>query len=443
MTCIPSTRVTHAPTWVDSILFLSLMSGPPKFRGRDAFASLAGEIDLVVAVHVVVWACGGLWVLARLYPAVLRWWIVPSVNGAQVIGALFIVALSLSMWESPAVLLTAFSLGQLAVMLAFTWVFTQRYGASACLRHLFAGVTLLALAIVAALYFAPGLVTDDAGVVIFQTRIRGDYITDTGSVTVMGLVLCLSNMPSLRGRRFWGALTLFGVLLLASRTRSAYVAFLAFLVIGFVYGKGLPVRKLILPLMVAGFSVFAMDALSATIEYLVRERESIESMSDRIPLWEYLTRAVVRESPITGLGYYSASRILSTEYNPALGNAHSAFFEVLVGGGLLAAALYIVLCASLLICAIRLLRLAAGQPGAVASAGLLVAALLMGLTSPASLHAGPLGFAFWASTALLPALARDAAPLRSPPRAELLRARTSSRRSATVGRLAPVRSRTN
>ena len=44
-------------------------------------------------------------------------------------------------------------------------------------------------------------------------------------------------------------------------TRTAYVAFLAFLAIGFVYGKRLPVRKLVLPLGALTLSVFLVDAL--------------------------------------------------------------------------------------------------------------------------------------------------------------------------------------
>jgi hypothetical protein len=57
---------------LNSLLFLMLMSGPPKLRGRDPFASLAGAIDGAVLFQIAVWTCGGLWVLARLYPAVLR-----------------------------------------------------------------------------------------------------------------------------------------------------------------------------------------------------------------------------------------------------------------------------------------------------------------------------------------------------------------------------------
>ena len=89
-------------------------------------------------------------------PSVLRRGVVPSVNPAQAIGALFIAALTLSLWESPGILLTAFTLGQFAVMLGFVWVFTHRFGTSACLRHLFIGVSVLAMTIIAAVIPRPG-----------------------------------------------------------------------------------------------------------------------------------------------------------------------------------------------------------------------------------------------------------------------------------------------
>jgi O-antigen ligase len=404
-------RVAHVPNWLESLLFLALMSGPPKFRGRDPFASLAGTVDAVVAIHAVIWTCGGLWVLARLYPAVLRGRGVP-VNGAQLVGALFIASLTLSLPQSPGVLLTAFTLGQFAVMLSFAWVFTHRFGTASCLRHIFLGVVILTFATIAAVYLAPGLVTEESGLVAFESRLRGDYIADTGSLAVIGLVLSLSNAAPLRGPTFWALFGMFGGLLFLSRTRSAYVALAAFLVIGFIYGKRLRVRQVLLPLSGLMFAFFLMDTISSAADYLVRERETIETMSDRIPLWTYLTTAVMRESPLTGLGYYAASRVVGTEYNAGLGNAHSAFFEVLVGGGLIGAALYIALCASLLRFAARALRTASGDPQVVAAAGLLVGALVLGLATPAALQPGPLGFAFWSLTAILPRVCREATQAR-------------------------------
>jgi O-antigen ligase len=412
-----STRVADAPNWFDSLLFVVLMSGPPKFRGRDPTASLTGTIDVVVLMHLAVWTCGGLWVLARLYPTVLRRGIVPAINPAQALGALFIAALTLSAWESPGLLLTAFTLGQFAVMLSFVWVFTHRFGTSACLRHLFLGVSVLAVAIVASLVFSPELVAGaraiDTGIVLGQTRIVGNNLTDVGSVAVIGLVFCLSSVPPLRAPVFWSALSLFGGLLVASRTRSADLAVLAFLVIGLTQGRGLRVRQLIVPLFVFAFGVFVMDAMTSTTAFLVKDPESVRTMSDRIPLWQYLTDIVMRESPLTGLGYFAATRVYAPQYNPGLGNAHSVFFEVLVGGGILGAALYLVLCGALLWLAVRLLAVAGGRPSAVASAGLLAVALLSGITQIEAIHAGPLGFAFWSTTALIPGLLREASRART------------------------------
>ena len=403
MTSGDRSRRERAPNWFESLLFLLLMTGPPKFRGRDPLASLQGAIDDVVLVHVAVWLCGGLWVLTRLYSSLVRRGVVPIIDAVQIVGALLIVGLSLSMWDSPGVLLTGFTLGQFAVMLGFVWVFTSRFGASSCLRHLFAGAGILALVTVVTLYLAPDLVADDI-------RVRGDYIADSGIVAALGLVFCLSRVPPLIPPVFWSALALFGGLLAVSRTRSAYIAFLAFLAFGFVYGKRLPVRKLVVPIAAVAFVVVTMDALTTTVDYFVREQESVSTLSDRLPLWEHLTTVVMRDSPLTGLGYYSATRLVASEFNPGLGNAHSVFFEVLVGGGVVGAALYLVLCASLVWCAVRVLRVADGQPNAVAAVGLLCIALPLGLATSSGIQPGPLGFVFWSLTALLPELRRQACP---------------------------------
>jgi hypothetical protein len=120
------------------------MSGPPKFRGRDPSASLTGAIDLVVLVHLAVWTCGGLWVLARLYPQCCGAASSLPLNRAQALvrcsSRVDAVRLAIA-----GTLLTAFTLGQFAVMLSFIWVFTHRFGTSACLRHLFIGVSVLAV----------------------------------------------------------------------------------------------------------------------------------------------------------------------------------------------------------------------------------------------------------------------------------------------------------
>jgi O-antigen ligase len=162
-------------------------------------------------------------------------------------------------------------------------------------------------------------------------------------------------------------------------------------------------------LLVLSIGLVLVDASTKTVDYMVRDTKSIETMSDRIPLWRHLTKTVMREDPLIGFGYYAASRIIAPQYNPRLGTAHSTFFEFLVGGGIVGATLYLFLCASLVWYSARLLAAAGGQPESVTAVGLLLVALVLGVSSSEAAHSGPVGFGFWSMTALLPALLRRAA----------------------------------
>jgi hypothetical protein len=398
-----SGKPLRVPTWIDTLLFLAVMSGPPAIRDRDMYASLAGEVDAAVLVKLVIWACAGLWVVGRLAPSLLRYGRIPAVNRAQTLGVLLVASLTLSLWGSPGFLLTAFTLLQFVIMIAFAWVFTERYGYSIYLRYLFVGVCLLTVVLLIAAWVAPTMVIDE-----LNQRFRGERIAPTGAVAGMGLIFCLSNLPRLKSTWFVGAVGLFGVLLAISRMRTAYVGMLAYLMIGYLFGAGLRVRRLV-PVLVAGsLAVIVLGTYTSAADYLVRDPKSIQDMSDRIPLWEHLTTTVMSKQPLIGLGFYAASRVLAPEHNPRLGNAHSAFFEFLVGGGILGAVLYVALCAVLLSYAVRLLTMARGQPEAVATGGLFVFALLLGLTATDAVLAGPVGFTFWSMTAILPMMCRDA-----------------------------------
>src|SRR3954469_23570180 len=94
----------RAPTWIDSVVFVAMVSGPPKFRDRAIDASLTGQIDWVVLLHIVVWGCAALWVLVHLFP-LLRRGVVPVLSSVQVAGAVLIAGLTLSLWHSPGFLL--------------------------------------------------------------------------------------------------------------------------------------------------------------------------------------------------------------------------------------------------------------------------------------------------------------------------------------------------
>jgi O-antigen ligase len=113
---------------------------------------------------------------------------------------------------------------------------------------------------------------------------------------------------------------------------------------------------------------------------------------------------MLRESPIIGLGYYSASRVLGPQYNPGLGNAHSAFVEILVGGGLLGGTLFFLLYAVLIGYAGKLLLIRRDDPLAFAVVGLFAITFVMSTTVTDGIQSGPVGFTFWSVTALLPAV---------------------------------------
>jgi len=384
------------------VIFVAMMSGPPKFRDRDYGASLTGEIDWVVALHILVWGCGALWTFVHLFPY-LRRGLVPSLNSAQLTGALLIAGLTPSLWQSPGVMLTTFVLGQFTVTMCFAWLFVDRFGPSSFLHHLFAGICVLTVGLILTAFLDPDMVIS-----INEGRFRGERIASTGAVALMGLVFCLSNVPRLRSVSFWGSVALFGVLLATSRMRTAYVAMIVYLAFAFAFGRGLRAHKLVPPLLVLFLGVIALDAATQSVDYVVRDTRSIETMSDRIPLWQYLTKTVMREDPLFGLGYYAASRIIAPQYNPRLGTAHSTFFEFLVGGGIVGATLYLFLCGSLVRYSGRLLARAGGQPENVTAVGLLIVALVLGVSSSEAAQAGPVGFSFWSMTALLPALYRQA-----------------------------------
>src|SRR5215469_330884 len=60
------------PTVAAATMFLLTLSGPPRIRIRDAEASLRGDVDWVVILHLAVWGAAGLWVLwqvAKRYQA--------------------------------------------------------------------------------------------------------------------------------------------------------------------------------------------------------------------------------------------------------------------------------------------------------------------------------------------------------------------------------------
>jgi O-antigen ligase len=369
---------------------------------RDITASLRGDLDAVVILHVIVLFVAGLWVFyqMRFYfqenskPVGLR---VP-----QKLGLALVATLGMSTFVSFAPRLTAFMVCKMFVSIMFTMVFVERYGVDACLKKLFQASAVLCAAIPATLLVNPDLVviTTETGAL----RLRGDYIADTAGVALLCLVLLLAGAQQVSKLNYGLLLGLCCALLVASLTRSAYVILLLIsLLVLLKRPNSKPFHRFA---YVSGFAfvlALALGLTSGLSQY--RDPESIWTLSDRMGLWTFLTTVTLHESPFLGFGYYAASRVYGPQYNPDLGTAHSMFVETLAGGGLVAVAILVALCVVMLGYAIRIFRSEDTNLSFVVAI-LLLLTLSAGFVG-ATIDSGSMAITFWSLAACLPILRRN------------------------------------
>jgi hypothetical protein len=381
------------------VLFLLILSGPPKLRIRDPEASLRGDTDWIVFVHVAVWGLAGLWVLLQILKRLDAKRPVLRLRLPQILGLAMIVCLSASVWKSAAPALTAFKVYQMAVSMLFTQMFVERFGHACCLKTIFLGIAILCGALAACAFLAPDLVWIASDFNPDPSRLKGDLIAPTGAVSVFAMILLLTGI-----RKIWrplpiALLGLFFGLLVFSLMRTAYLAMVIFLVLVLLKRPNAkPLRQL--SYLVCGLALifYAYNWVPSLSQY--RQPEDIANLGDRIGLWRYLSQVTLTQSPWLGMGYYSASRIYGPQYNPDLGTAHSMFFEVLSGGGVLSFALLLALCVTLSVYVARLLYLKRDRLS-FATSSLFIACLVFGSMGD-EIDSGPVAIAFWFSAAALP-----------------------------------------
>lgn len=387
------------PTIAAAVVFLLALSGPPRLRLRDPEASLRGEFDWVVILHLVVWGAAGLWVLwqiARRFQAKrsLFLWRLP-----QILGLAMILALGVSTWVSDAPLFTAFKVYQILVVQLLVWIFTERFGVWTSLKTMLWGNALLCFAIATCAFLFPAEVWIATELDPEPSRLVGELIAQTGVVAVLAIILLLTCV-----RRVWSllplaSLALFLGLLALSLMRTAYVTAFVFFALVLLRRPNIkPVRRVAYVLCMALMLLYVWGRLPSVSQY--RDPETVSTLGDRIGLWRHLTAVTLHQSPWFGLGYYSASRIHGPEYNVGLGTAHSMFFEVLSGGGLVSFALLITLCVTLSFYVVRLLYRRRDRLSFATSA-LFIACLLFGFTGE-ELDSGPVAMGFWFCAAVLP-----------------------------------------
>ena len=392
------TETWPRPKLYHSILFFALVSGPPRLRTRDPGASLAGEVDAVILLTLGVWLAGAAW----LFVQVIRRGTIPRLSSIQFLAIAFLYVLAMSALVSPGVLLTLFTVFQYVVMVFFALFFVRTFGTETFLTHLYYGYMVMGFLILLAAVVAPDMVFSGG-----EWRLRGDLIGPTGFIAALGLTLLVAGVPRLSRLMFWVCLVMLLLLLLASVTRTAYIAVAAIFMMGWVLFRPLPIRRL-LPLAALGFAIIVIFDLAPTVvDFLTREKAGLATLSARIPLWEMSLDAMWERSPVIGLGYYAASRVLQLGNNPALGTSHSAYIEVLVGSGVLGGLFFILLLIAMGLMAARLLLLHLRERKVFAAVGLFIVVVITSITTTQGIHTGPIGFTFWSLTALLPYLLQE------------------------------------
>jgi hypothetical protein len=384
-----------------TILFLLIYSGPPRFRIRDAEASLRGDIDWVVVLNILVWGLAGAWVLFEIEKHGHINLLLKRLSLPQKLGFAITLCLAVSAVISNAPAFSLFKIYQMAVTFLFLRFFVDRFGHANCLKAIFWGTAILCVAIAVCAVVVPDVVWLPSDFNPDPSRLKGDLIASTGPVSVFAIILLLTGV-----RKIWRvvplALVSLSIVLLAfSLMRTAYIVTLAFLALAVVKRLNAKSLKQFAYLSTAlATGLYAYHWLPNLSNY--RQPEDMANLGDRIGLWSYLSNITLTQAPWLGLGYYSASRLYGPQYNPGLGNAHSMFFEFLVGGGMLSFTLFVALCITLSAHAAYVLFKERDR-FSFAVATLFFASLVFGAMGD-DINSGPVAMCFWYSASALPML---------------------------------------
>ena len=295
------------------------------------------------------------------------------------------------------------------ILWGYFWV--DKYGVERTLKSIFLGILGLSLLVTVISLWDPALISTSVGET--RGRLVGFTVANVGVLAVMGLVLLLT-IPVIRNRTLYllcGGL--FFYLLLVSRTRSAYAAIAIFVL--FVFFRSPRLRSLrMLRTVVIISSPLMLLFFQPLSQWVIREPESLYSLSGRTKVWSYLTELVLTRSPLLGLGFNSERlyTIASTSV-PHL-SSHNAFISVFYGGGLVSLLTYFILLLGLGHTVFFLSLRLGHSPVILAVVGLLLVLAVTGLVSESVVMGETEGFTFYvliSITALLDDFSTSAAPV--------------------------------
>jgi O-antigen ligase len=320
---------------LDLVLFLLVFTGPPTFRRGDFTSSLRGDFDTAVLVQVAVWVCAFVWLALHLLGKRRSH---ERMAVPVKLGITLATVFALSSFFSPSPPLTLFRSFQLLAIIGFSILLVNKYGWQQILNFVLLGLSLLLVGMYGAFLWEPELVMPDDNAL----RLRGDVLGPSAPLALSMMAITLINPLRLKfASRTMLFLLAFAILVL-SRTRMGFVTLgIIGLLSILTLGKRWSPIKIFLPMgaLLVLFPLFVgWDAIEA---WVLRDPRQLDSLSGRIPLWAYLILQTIHKNFFLGLGYVSACRVMGPEGGSALGNAHNAFIEAFVGGGLVALILYL------------------------------------------------------------------------------------------------------
>lgn len=395
-------REVSRPSVFVTVLCILLVGGPPRLRMRDPAASLRGDIDAVVLFQLAVWALAGLWVAYHLFWSHRLDHRRIQLPLPQKLGLLLVGLLAIGTFVSDAPAFTAFKVYQIAVMSLWTLLFVRRYGVHACLRTLFWAYAIYCAAGAVAALYAPSVMFRATNVDI--PRLEGDLVVlGFGQMATCGMIVLLSMPTRLSRPVYLLVFAFFAGMIVLSVTRSAYLCLFAFAILAVLRRPAsASARRTGYGLILGAMLVISTGLLSRVSPWVLRESETIDTLDGRVGLWQYLGHTTLSKSPVLGLGYYAASREYGSQYEGWSGTAHSAFVEVLVGGGLASLSIMIALWVVLgLSAASVFFRTNDALVFAVCS---LLIAVFLASNVGEGIEAGPIGFTFWCLAAIVPSL---------------------------------------
>jgi hypothetical protein len=374
----------------ETLLFLAIFSGPPVLRGRDLTASLRNEFDLASGIQVFVWLLGLGWIIGIVLGGKGFF---PKLGIPQMLGILLAFVLGLSALFSPAPALTMFRSLQVFIAILFSFKFVRKYGWESAVRLLFFGLVMLMLGLFVANFLAPDLVVKGEGEQ--YARIRGDWLAPAAPVALCMLIFLLLNPTKISHKLRIILVVLSICLLVLARNRTGYVvvATLGAVSILTINKKWSLFWKFAVFAVLLGISISLTIGWETVAEWVIRNPNQIRTLSARVVLWSDLVQQVMNDSPILGLGYVASSRVLGPQAVPGLGHAHSAFVEVLVGGGLIALSVYVAIWMWIVVKSTT--TVFRGDQYDFTLMSLLITVFIFSLTNSYGITVSPVSFTFW------------------------------------------------